>query len=312
MNLKTFLSVIIVASIVLEGCDKISDPIFPKQSNSSLPSTPPTYIDSSTSYKIYKILLEDCTAHKCPNCPPAELEAENLLSSGLGPQIVFMEDNMGSLAGTTPVTGYPSYAFSKYYVCEADSAWNILFGIAAIGLPAGMIDRMGYPTNMDYQYSNWQTAIQTQVTANPSPAVTIDIHDSCWVPQRILGAEFQVHFNQALTGNYLLVTGIVEDSIVDWQLDNALIYGADSVFDHHNVLRGTFDLTGTGIAIPASDNAVGSTFTSYQTYDFTKGENGKAVSWKMSNCYIMAFVYGSPGNTTTPYQVVQAEMIKME
>jgi hypothetical protein len=310
MKLKNIFSAIVIAAFYLSGCDEIANPIIVKQSSSSLPNTPPTYLDSSTNYKVYKILLEDCTAHKCPNCPPAETEAVTLLTSSIGPQIVFMEDNMGTLAGTTPVTGYPSYAFSRDYVCVADSNWNILFGIAAIGLPAGMIDRMGYPNNMDYQYSNWQTNIQSLITSNPSAAVSIDIHDSCWVPQRILGAEFKVTFNQALTGTFLLETAIVEDSIIDWQLDNALLYGADSLFDHRDVLRGSFDLNGVGTTIPATTS--GSTWTSYQTYNFNTGENGRAAGWNMSHCYVVAFIYNSPNNTTTPYQVVQAEMIKME
>lgn len=312
MKLKNIGWGILIATIALSGCDEVVAPLKEKQITSSLPSTPPTYIDSSSNYKVYKVLLEDCTAHKCGNCPPAGAEAETLLASALGPQIVFMEDNMGALANTIPIGGYPSYAFSRYYVCEADSAWNVLFGIAAIGLPNGMINRMGYPSSMAYQYSNWQTTIQGLVTANPSPTATIDIHDSCWVPQRILGTEFQVHFNKTLTGNYLLVTGIVQDSIIDWQLDNGTVYGADSLYNHHFVLRGTFDLAGTGIAIPSSKTNADSTWTSYQTYDFTKGEYGKAASWNMAHCYIVAFVYGSPNNTTTPYQVVQAEMIKME
>jgi hypothetical protein len=322
MNLKNIFLGILIGTIALAGCDEIVNPIFPKQNTSSLPSGPPTYIDSSAttgqgSYTNYKVLLEDCTAHKCSNCPAAGTEAEVLLASNLAPQIVFMEDNMGTLAGTAPVGGYPDTAFRVNYVCTADSVWNNLFGIATIGLPNGMINRINDPTTKAIYYTNWQTVVQAQINANHNAIATINIHDSCWVPERILGCEFQVHFNQTLSGNYLLVTGIVEDSIIDWQLDNTQVSGADIYYNHHFVLRGTFDVTGTGITI--SPTTAGSTYTSYQTYDFTKGEHGKAGGydvfnkpWNMAHCYIVAFVYNGTTASPTQYQVVQAEMIKME
>ncbi len=169
-----------------------------------------------------------------------------------------------------------------------------------------MVDRTGFLSNMFIQYGNWTDSIQTQITNNSQPSVTITIHDSCWTSPRIIGADFRVNFKKTLTGTYLLEACIIEDSIIDWQKDNASSSGADTNFVHRNVLRGSFDYTGTGNAITSATTA-GSTWTSFQTYDFTKGENGKAAHWNMAHCYIVAFVYNS-----TTKQVVQAEQIKLE
>ena len=67
-----------------------------------------------------------------------------------------------------------------------------------------------------------------------------------------------------------------------------------------------------GTVIPSTvTSTAGSSWSTFQTYDFNKGENGKAANWNMAKCYIVAFVYNASTNTT-PYVVVQAEMIKVE
>lgn len=316
--------------IVFAGCDKITQPLIPKQLNSSLPNTKPTFTDSSTNYNVYKVLVDDCMGHLCPNCPPAVLVGDGLIapSNPLSSQIVLMEDNIGSFADTGTYVGLPDSALRKDYTSVVGNSWGTkLFNKNTVGYPFGMINRRGYTnssqTVTDMLYGNWQDTIQSLLAANRQPQVTINIHDSCWIPDRIIGVELQVTFKTAFpTGTYLLQTLIVEDSIFDWQKDNSSASNFDTNFLHRNVLRGAFgNNTGglvAGVSIPTSVSSIaGSTWTSYQTYDFVKGENGKAGGmgynppWNMAHCYIVAFVYNGPSNAT-PYQVVQAEMIKVE
>jgi hypothetical protein len=330
MKLKHIFLGLVITGVGLAGCDEISQPLIVKQTNSSLPSTPPTFRDSSTNYNVYKVLLDDCMGHLCPNCPSAVHTGDGLIAPAnpLSSQIVLMEDNIGGFAVAGPVAGTPDSAFRKDYTSVVGNIWGtILFNATTVGFPFGMINRRGYTnasqTVADELYPNWQDTIQSLLLANPTPQVTINIHDSCWVPQRIIGVEFQVTFKTAFpTGSYLLETLIIQDSIIDWQKDNGSSSQFDTNFVHRNVLRGAFgNNTGgltAGVAIPTSVSSVsGGTWTSYQTYDFVRGENGKAGGiginppWNMAHCYIVAFVYNSPNNAS-PYQVVQAEMIKVE
>jgi hypothetical protein len=320
MKLKNIFWGFLLAAIAFYGCDEIAQPLVQKQTNGTLPSTPPTFRDSSAtsgpnSYTNYKVLLEDCMGHLCSNCPPAVSVGDGLIgsSSPFPGQVILMEEHMGHFAGTATYAGLPDSAFAKDYTSLAGNNWLTEFGVNLY--PWGMINRVGFPNTLQL-YPNWQTTVQAMITANSSPSVTIQIHDSCWVPQRIIGVEFQVTFKKAIDTACNLVAAIIQDSILDWQADNSTF---DTNFVHRNVLRGTFDwaagaTAGTGVLIPSTSSSVaGGTWTSYQTYDFVKGENGKAAGispnlpWNMAHCYIVAFVYNSVSKA-----VIQAEMIKVE
>lgn len=322
MKLKNVFLVMMVSVATIWSCDKITNPLLPTQQNSSLPHRSPDFTDdNSATYKTYKVLLEDCMGHLCDNCPAAVITADGLIdpSNSLSSHIVMIEDHMGSFADTTTKNGFPDSSYRKDYTSIAGNYWcTNIFNPGSY--PAGYINRKdSNGGTYNYNYANWQNAIQTLVNQNLGvPPVEILIHDSCWVPERIIGVELKVTFTKALPGNYNLETLIVEDSIFDWQLDNLVQQGYSSNFDHRNVLRGAFgDTTGglnLGIGIPTTYSSnIDSTWTSYQTYDFIRGEHGKAdgkrlsLAWKMNRCYIVAFVFNAATN-----QVVQAEMIKVE
>jgi len=319
MKFKNIFWRILTIAITFSSCDVITNPILPHQQNSTLPNAPPTYRDSSTSAYTYKLLLEDCMGDLCSNCPSAAAIADTLISpTGGNPnyaQVIMMEDQMGFDAiPTNSYSGAPSYAFTTDYRSAAGNAWCIMFGINADGYPTGLINRLGSAKNITYL--NWQDSV-SKIIQRTTQSVVINIHDSCWVPQRIIGVEFQLTFLKPLSGNYSLETLIVENHIVSWQVDQYVNGGFDSTFVHSNVLRGAFGNNAGGLpwgtAIP--NTTPGSTWTSYQTYDFNKGENGNAAGgtsanptpWNMANCYIVAFVFNSQ-----TYQVIQAEMIKVE
>jgi len=305
MKLKNIFWSLLVALITLSGCDKISNPIFPKQVNSTLPNTTPAFTNSSATsgsaaYTNYKMLLEVWGGHLCTNCPLGEQDAEKAVSN-IGGQVVFMQDEMGPEADTITYAGLPDSAFRKVYQCMADSVWYFHFG-SPLSFPMGVVNREGAPNGMFVNYLDYQDSCSKVIARTSGPPVTIDIHDSCWTNPRIIGAEFQVKFLKPLSG-VSLETLILEDSIYDWQIDNV----KRELYWHRNILRGAFGGSLGTWGIPITTTAVDSTFTSYQTYDFTKGENGKAAGWNMAHCYIVAYVFNTQTN-----EVIQAEMIKME
>ena len=312
MKLKNIFFAGLIAVVGLSGCDEVANPIKPSQIIGVLPTTPPAFINSSDStgpntYKQYKMLLEDCTGHLCTNCPLAATDAETVLNSPIGHQVILMEDNIGFDAIPQDTTaGARVGAFLTDYRCMAGNNWCTQFFINAF--PWGMVNREGAPNHTFALYLNYVDSCNTIVGRNTSPAVTIDIHDSVWTSPRIMGATFKLNFLKTLSGgSYLLETCIVEDSIEDWQVDNGVF---DSTYWKRNTLRGSFDLVGTGTTIPIT--TAGTSWTSFQTYNFTTGENGKAAGWNMAHCYIVAFVYSSSGNTASPSEVIQTEMIKLE
>ncbi len=308
MKLKNIFFAAILAIIALSACDQISTPVIPKSIASILPTTPPAFIDSSAttgtnSYKQYKMLLEVCGGHLCTNCPLGQTDAEAIVTtSPIAGQVIFMQDEMGIDATEAPPSGAPAGSFLVDYQCAADSTWFYTFNPNQF--PWGLVNR---ESNWAFTlYLNYQDSCSKIVSRNTSPAVTIDIHDSCWTNPRIMGATFKVNILKPLTGNYSLETLIVEDSIVDWQDDNSVYL---SNYVHRNILRGAFgnNTGGNPWGVSITPLTTGSTFTSFQTYDFTNGEYGKAAVWNMAQCYIVAYVFNQTTN-----EVVQAEMIKVE
>src|ERR1039457_3648932 len=79
---------ILIFLLFFSSCDKITTPLKNVQGNSALPTTPPTFRDSSININKLKVLLEDCTGHLCINCPLAAADAETLLQGAYGSQIV--------------------------------------------------------------------------------------------------------------------------------------------------------------------------------------------------------------------------------
>jgi hypothetical protein len=320
MDFKKICWVFLPAAIALSSCDKISNPLKTAESTSSLPHTPPTFKDSSTNYTTYKVLLEDCMGHYCGNCPPAAQEADSLTT--FNSHVISMEDHMGFFADTAGESGGPAQppglpagAFSEDLRCSADSDWEAFFGYQTF--PKGMIDRVYFSStsksNTGIGQASWITVIDSLIGANSQPKVTINIHDSCWVPQRLIGVQITLNVPAPLDGNkYYLETLIVEDSCFGWQLDDNATPADNPNYDHRFVLRGAFGNNSGGNhwgnLIPVSVTSAGGTYTTWQTYDFTNGENGKAINWNMEHCYIVAFVY-LYGST---YNIIQAERIKVE
>ena len=92
-----------------------------------------------------KVLIEDFTGHLCPNCPNAARELE-AIHDIYGDQIIGMAIHVSkSFARPYPASQAPSfqYDFRTNWGDELDS----YYGISAMGLPRGMVNRIGFPDN---------------------------------------------------------------------------------------------------------------------------------------------------------------------
>ncbi|MBK8339361.1 MAG: hypothetical protein IPK99_04850 [Flavobacteriales bacterium] len=67
--ITSLLSGLIPIAIIFAGCDKVTMPYEPLQGGGT-----------STEEVVRKVLLEDCTGHRCNNCPDAAAQAQLLQS----------------------------------------------------------------------------------------------------------------------------------------------------------------------------------------------------------------------------------------
>jgi thiol-disulfide isomerase/thioredoxin len=274
MKMKSWISLFAIVA-VLFSCDYIDDPI---QGGYVPPDT--------TITKVRKVLLEDYTGHKCPNCPAAAAEAEGLKTI-FGKQIVLIAVHAGFFASNSP-------GFTYDFRTTEGNELNTFFGFTAY--PSGMIDRSGYNTQHILNFNAWGSRITDQLDIDPEMYITL----TPTINGGNIDVDVEVEVLRELTGNYNLVIVVTEDGIVQPQV-NQTPAGTETIPDyvHNHVLRGSF--TGTwGQSISTGTVAQGEKINRSHSLAL-KSE------WNEQNMHIVAYVYD-----VNSYRVLQAEEVKLQ
>jgi hypothetical protein len=248
-----------------------------------------------------KVLIEDFTGHLCPNCPDAARELD-AIHDIYGDQIIGMAIHVSkSFARPYPASQAPSfqYDFRTNWGDELDG----YYGISAMGLPRGMVNRIGFPDNHKLGKDEWASAVALELKKD----VDFTIHISS--DENSISITSEVRNN--ISSEYNLVVCLTESNIINWQKD-----GQDNIEDyqHNHVLRTV--LIDEGLS-SSSNYVAGQQIETLINYDLTSLEqfnidystnntaelgNGNAGDWNASNMSIIAYIY----NTTTK-EIVQVE-----
>ena len=247
-----------------------------------------------------KVLIEDFTGHLCPNCPDAAREID-AIHDIYGDQIIGMAIHVSkSFARPYPASQAPSfqYDFRTNWGDELDS----YYGISAMGLPRGMVNRIGFPDNHKLGKDEWASTVALELKKE----VDFTIHISS--DENSISITSEVKNN--ISSEYNLVVCLTESNIINWQKD-----GQDNIEDyqHNHVLRTVL----IDESLSSSSNYVaGQQIERVINYDLAALEqynidystntaelgNGNAGDWDASNMSVIAYIY----NTTTK-EIVQVE-----
>ena len=247
-----------------------------------------------------KVLIEDFTGHLCPNCPDAAREID-AIHDIYGDQIIGLAIHVSkSFARPYPASQAPSfqYDFRTNWGDELDS----YYGISAMGLPRGMVNRIGFPDNHKLGKDEWASTVALELKKD----VDFTIHISS--DENSISITSEVKNN--ISSEYNLVVCLTESNIINWQKD-----GQDNIEDyqHNHVLRTVL----IDESLSSSSNYVaGQQIERVINYDLAALEqynidystntaelgNGNAGDWDASNMSIIAYIY----NTTTK-EIVQVE-----
>ena len=247
-----------------------------------------------------KVLIEDFTGHLCPNCPDAARELD-AIHDIYGDQIIGMAIHVSkSFARPYPASQAPSfqYDFRTNWGDELDS----YYGISAMGLPRGMVNRIGFPDNHKLGKDEWASTVALELKKEINFKIYITSDDNS------ISITSEVQNN--ISSEYNLVVCLTESNIINWQKD-----GQDNIEDyqHNHVLRTVL----IDESLSSSSNYVAgqqietlinydlATLEQYNTdYSTNTAElgNGNAGDWDASNMSIIAYIY----NTTTK-EIVQVE-----
>ena len=279
----TLLSII----LIITSCDVVEGPYM---SDITIP------IDTTTNTYLQKILIEDFTGHKCPNCPEAarELDAISVIYPG---QIIGMAIHVGSFAKPTPVIGAPyDYDFRTSSGDVVDNA----FGNISEALPRGMINRAGYPENHKLGAGEWAAAVLEELTKDTTFTIDISSNESSISITSVV--------QKNINGEYNLVVCLTESNIINWQQD-----GGESLedYEHNHVLRtGLIDQELSISTNYVAGQEIENTITydlialeqSNKDYSISLGGNDIPGEWNPNNMSVVAYIY----NTITK-EIVQVE-----
>ena len=236
-----------------------------------------------TSNIIQKVLIEDFTGHKCPNCPEAAEELHVIQNTFPG-RVIGMAIHAGFFAKPNASEApFLTTDFRTDQGTEIHDRFNPEF------YPIGLINRIDFDNNHLKQFAEWGTITSDLLNNDPKLGICIQ-ENSGMIGVSILALE-------NLGSDLKLVIAITEDNIIDWQI----IEGQGNVqdYEHNHVLR--------DVITPAFGDEIGS-FDSQEvkTFNFSYELNS---SWIRENCNIIAYVFRDNNNNQ---EVLQVEELHLE
>ena len=252
-----------------------------------------------------KVLIEDFTGHLCPNCPDAARELD-AIHNIYGDQIIGMAIHVSkSFARPYPANQAPNFQYD--FRTNWGDDWDDFYGISAMGLPRGMVNRIGYQDNHKLGKDEWASAVALELKKD----IDFKIYISSDENSISITSEVQNNLNS----NYNLVVCLTESNIINWQKD-----GQENIenYTHNHVLKSVLtdeSLSNStsyaaGLQIEKNINydlaALEKINIDYSTNNIAGLGNGIAGEWDATNMAIIAYIYDK--NTHEILQVEEAHL----
>ena len=268
-------------------------------------------VDTNTFVK--KVLIEDFTGHRCPNCPAAAEELASL-QDFYGDRVIGIAIHPSSQAFSTPspltASSY-TYDFRTQFGDDIDN----IFEITTVGLPRGMVNRTGFDTQHQLGKDEWSSIVQMELEKAPIFGITLSSNVSNGNGTISITAEALTNINldkKEKIEDYNIVICLTEKNIVQWQKDNTA--GDIEDYEHNHVLRTMINTTfGESIGNSFVD---GDIWEKDYSIDITTLENtnenyslntlfmgnGNCKEWNEDNMEIVVYIYNTSNN-----EIVQVE-----
>lgn len=282
--MKKIFSILIIGLLCccFASCDKIEGPYVQSNENEPITAEIPA-LDKQNVYR--KVLIEEYTGHRCPNCPNGHRKLEELHGI-FGDTLVAISIHYGSLAALTP-----EYTYN--FTTEVGNELGNDFGIN--GIPCAIINR--YPKKGGYSLTQWQNKIK-EVDRKKTFAAIQMVNQFNYPSENKLKVNVKVTMLEDYSAPLRLALYIIEDNIIKPQLD-----GKETIaeYTHNHVLRGAINstygslLNGDGMLVKDGEYTYG------KTIDFAGHD------WNPDNCAVVAILYDK-----TNGDVLQVEKVNVK
>lgn len=262
MKLTHYITVVAGIAIGTSSCNYVTNPTPVVTSVNASCDT--VFNVTATPPSMRNVLLEDFSGHKCPNCPDAGDEAENIHNS-VGSRLVTVTihpdpnivTSMNSLVKESPA-GSGSYE-TVWYIPEGGEIMDF-FGDPGY-IPVGLINRTMNGSWRYYDYTDWSNAVTAELA---KPLDISLVNESTELTDGTVCGQAKVEFLNSVTGDIRLVHYLVEDSIPDYQLD-----GTTTIpnYMHRHVLRAVAGGNIWGESVASGSITSGTTYESFFSFD---------------------------------------------
>ena len=291
---KIILALIITTATI--SCDKVKNPVIPK-----VTAIGAKFVNKSNkTYNNYrKILLEDYTGHRCPNCPSAASIVKNTLHPRYGDTLIVLAVHAGDLATPSGNAKFRTQDFRS----AAGTSWNTNYLITSY--PRGIVNRKNYNNlGQTLEKSTWASAAASARTEEL--IVKLELTSNYDTITRALNIDMVANFLKAYPNPTKIIIGYYQDGIIGYQ-DSSGIELEDYEFEH--MFRGSLNGDwGTDLKTfaAAKNDTIKSSFLNIAIPDSIKGLGTKKIPVNHKNVSIVAILYDA---LSKDKEVLQVEKI---
>lgn len=262
MNFKRFIysASLCVVGIMLAACSNIAE----DERFETVEPVIPDSIPDDTTVVVKRVLIEDFTGQRCPNCPNGAAAIEQIQKT-YGDRIVAVglySGPLGMLNNTTPLPLYDEDA-NWYYEQRGVSSQ-----------PTAQIDRGSLLTNV----STWATAVRERLMQEAQ----VGLGASCDYDavSRNVGITVDAEGVENMSGK--IQVWLIEDNITSMQLMPGNTWNTDYV--HNHVFRATVnDRAGEDISVNEGEKVT-------RTFNYTLESD-----WVPENMSVVTFIFNDSG-----------------
>jgi thiol-disulfide isomerase/thioredoxin len=301
MMKKLYISVILVLTVALNSCDKVDDPY--EHLDAFISETGDirfndTVYSDTTIQNSRRIIIEDFTGMKCPNCPKATDIADTLKSEYPELIIAVAIHNSGNFSE-------PDDEFTLDLRTETGEFLRNEFQMSFF--PSGLINRSDYFNDNDpiTGIPQWENTIDQMIQDQSfiEPRFDMKVQSIYNTESRILRLIPTIDVLQPVSGEVRLHAFLLENGIIGPQIDNRKTPSKIPNYEHNHILRHGFPGNGTGRTI-FTDAQVGDQFTVESPQDELR--TNVSEEWTANNMEVV--VYLTEVNTN---EIIHSELFKM-
>lgn len=263
------------------SCDEVDDPYGDIETVDAGDSqyNDTTYNDSSL--MVRKVLLEEFTGHKCPNCPKGTTIANNIRSSNPDDVVLVAIHNSGGFSEADP-PDYPSDF-------ETETGEILRVNYQAGAFPVGLVSRIrGGNGDAKVNWNSWENTTNVLLADQNfrSPYFKVKLENIYNTSTGAMRISPTVTALKPVTGEVYMAAYILESNIEAPQIDGTVRIAN---YIHNHVLRVGFPAKGGGKLI-FTDPAANDVYTTVAETEELR-TMVPFQDWKLENLELVVFIY---------------------